>query len=45
MKFKNDVEALDALRKKHNELTGEITKAIYGQDEIINQVLVSLFSR
>lgn len=45
MKFKNDVEALDALRNKHNELTGEITKAIYGQDEIINQVLVSLFSR
>ncbi len=45
MKFKNDVEALDALRNKHNELTGEITKAIFGQDEIINQVLVSLFSR
>jgi MoxR-like ATPase len=43
--FKNDVEALDALRKKYGELLKEITKVIYGQDEIVTQVLVSLFSR
>jgi MoxR-like ATPase len=43
--FKNDVEALDALRNKYGELLKEITKVIYGQDEIITQVLVSLFSR
>jgi MoxR-like ATPase len=43
--FKNDVEALDALRNKYDELLREITKVIYGQDEIITQVLVSLFSR
>jgi MoxR-like ATPase len=45
MNFKNDVEALDALRKKYDELKKEISKVIYGQDEIITQVLVSLFSR
>jgi MoxR-like ATPase len=45
MDFKNDVEALDALRDKFNELKSEITKVIYGQDEVITQVLISLFSR
>ncbi len=45
MEFKNDVEALDALQKKFEELKNEITKVIYGQDEVITQVLISLFSR
>ncbi len=45
MNFKNDVEALDALRNKFDELTKEIGKVIYGQDEVITQVLISLFSR
>ncbi|MFZ5431744.1 MAG: AAA family ATPase [Bacteroidota bacterium] len=44
-KFKNDVEALDALREKYKELTGEITRVIYGQDQIVSQVLNTLFSR
>jgi MoxR-like ATPase len=45
MEFKNDVEALDALRDKFDILKKEITKVIYGQDKVITQVLVSLFSR
>jgi len=45
MMFKNDTEAVDALRKKHDELLGEIQKVIYGQDEIIRQVLISIFSK
>lgn len=45
MEFKNDVAALDALRDKFNELKNEIKKVIYGQDEVVDQVLVSLFSR
>ncbi len=45
MDFKNDVQALDALKSKYNELKKEITRVIYGQDEIVNQVLVALFSR
>jgi MoxR-like ATPase len=38
MEFKNDVEALDGLRDKFSELKKEITRVIYGQDEIITQV-------
>ncbi len=45
MNFKNDVEAVDALKDKINLLHTEIQKRIYGQDEIIKQVLISLFSR
>lgn len=45
MMFKNDTEAVDALRVKHDELLSEIQKVIYGQDEIIKQVLISIFSK
>ena len=45
MNFKNDVEALDALRNKFEELRKEISRVIYGQDEVVTQVLISLFSR
>ncbi len=45
MNFKNDVDALDALKNKFDELKNEITKVIYGQDEVINQVLITLFTR
>ncbi|MEN8118014.1 MAG: MoxR family ATPase [Bacteroidota bacterium] len=45
MEFKNDVAALDALRDKFEILKKEITKVIYGQDEVVTQVLISLFSR
>ncbi|HKJ41318.1 MAG TPA: AAA family ATPase [Sunxiuqinia sp.] len=45
MNFKNDVEAVDALKSKIDLLNSEIKKRIYGQDEIIKQVLISMFSR
>ena len=45
MTFKNEVEAVNALSNKFAELRSEIKKRIYGQDEIINQVLVAMFSR
>lgn len=45
MEYKSDVAALDALREKYEELKNEIKKVIYGQDEVVDQVLVSLFSR
>src|SRR5665811_1306896 len=45
MNFKNDVEGLDSLLAKFGELKTEITKVIYGQDDVITQVLISLFSR
>lgn len=45
MAYNNDVEAVNALSKKFEDLKTEIKKKIYGQDEIIDQVIVSMFSR
>lgn len=45
MDYKNEVEAVDALKTKIDLLQNEIKKRIYGQDEIIKQVLISMFSR
>lgn len=43
--FKSDAEALDALVQKYKELKGEIHKVIIGQDEVVDQVLISIFSK
>ena len=43
--FKNDVEAIDALKNKYELLQSEIKKRIFGQDAIVTQTLITLFSR
>ena len=43
--YQNNVEAIDALNQKYNELLLEINKRIYGQDQVIKEVLISVFSR
>lgn len=45
MEFKDDVQAVNALRELHDKILNEIKKAIYGQDQIIKDVLISIFSR
>ena len=40
----SDVTAINQLVIKYNELKNEIKKVIVGQDEIVEQVLVSIFS-
>ncbi|MCX6311918.1 MAG: AAA family ATPase [Bacteroidetes bacterium] len=44
MNFKSDVEAVDFFRDKHNKLRAEIGKVIVGQDDVIRDVLISIFS-
>lgn len=44
MNFKDDVEAVNALRSSNENLMNEIKRVIFGQDDIIQQVLISLFS-
>lgn len=44
MTYKNDVEAVDALKIAYNNLLNEVKKVIIGQDEIIKEVLISIFS-
>jgi MoxR-like ATPase len=45
MKFKSDVEAVDALKQSYENLSNEIKKVIYGQDQVIKEVLISIFSQ
>ncbi len=40
----SDKDLLDSLRAKCDDLKAEIAKVIVGQDEIVNQVLISIFS-
>ncbi len=44
MNYKDDVEAVEALREANSKLMKEISKVIFGQNDIVQQVLISLFS-
>ncbi len=44
IKFKDDVEAVNALKKTYENFFSEINKVIYGQDDVIKEVLISIFS-
>ncbi|TXB65457.1 MoxR family ATPase [Vicingus serpentipes] len=43
--YQNDVEAIDAFVKKYELLTKEIGKVIVGQDDVIKNLLITVFSR
>ncbi len=43
--FKSDVEGVDSLVKVYADLRSEIGKVIVGQDEVIKDVLISIFSQ
>src|ERR1022692_533271 len=45
MEYKNDVEAVDAFNIKYRALKQEIAKVIVGQDEVVKDVLISIFSK
>lgn len=45
MNYKSDVEAVDAFNVKYKELKKEIAKVIVGQDEVVKDVLISVFSK
>lgn len=45
MNFKNDVEAVEALRRAHDDILNETKKVIFGQDQIIKEIIISIFSR
>ena len=41
--FSSDVEAVDALRQTYAELRAEIGKVIVGQDQVVQDSLISIF--
>lgn len=45
IKYNSDVEAIDAFTKKYKELNLEISKVIVGQEDIVKNVLISIFSK
>jgi len=45
MQYKTDVEALDALASKYQDLRGEVGRIIVGQDEVVKNVFISIFSK
>ena len=44
VKFESDVKAVEAFGVKYKELTAEIGKVIVGQQDVIDSVLISIFS-
>ncbi len=45
MAFKSDVEAIDSLRDAYKRLDSEIGKVIIGQQDVVKDVIISIFSR
>ncbi|MEA2043282.1 MAG: MoxR family ATPase [Bacteroidota bacterium] len=43
-KFTNEAEAIDKLHEVYLKFFNEVKKAVYGQDDIIKEVLISIFS-
>ena len=41
---KSDVQAVDALAQSYRDLKQEIGKVIIGQEEVVQTVIISLFS-
>ncbi|MCK4664078.1 MAG: AAA family ATPase [Bacteroidales bacterium] len=44
MNFENDIKAVDALRSAYKKFFNEIKKVIIGQDHIVKDVIISIFS-
>jgi MoxR-like ATPase len=44
-KYNSDTEALDAFVEKYKHLKAEIGKVIVGQDEVLKNVLIAIFSK
>jgi len=45
MTEQNDIETLQNLEKAYHNLFNEVNKVIIGQDEVVKEVLISIFSR
>jgi MoxR-like ATPase len=45
MHYKNDAEAVDGLREAYQKLNAEISKVVIGQNDVVKDVLISIFSR
>ena len=44
-KFKDEVEAVDSLRVAYKQLHDEVSKVVIGQEAVVKEVLISIFSK
>lgn len=44
-KFASDVEAIDSLKEAYNRLNTEIGRVVIGQEDVVKDVIISIFSR
>ena len=44
IKFNSDVEAVAQFQQKYQALKAEIAKVIVGQEDVVEKVLISIFS-
>ncbi len=44
-KFASDVEAIDSLKEAYNRLNNEIGRVVIGQEEVVKDVIISIFSK
>jgi MoxR-like ATPase len=44
-KFASDVEAIDSLKEAYNRLNTEIGRVVIGQEEVVKDVIISIFSK
>jgi MoxR-like ATPase len=44
-KFASDVEAINGLKDAYNRLNAEIGKVVIGQDDVVKDVIISIFSK
>lgn len=42
---KNDIEAVEQLKTAYEKLSGEVKRVIIGQDKVVKEVLITIFSR
>lgn len=45
IEYKSDVEAVQAFTQKYAQLRQEVAKVIVGQDEVLKNILITIFSR
>jgi MoxR-like ATPase len=44
-KFASDVEAIDSLKDAYNRLNAEIGRVVIGQEDVVKDVIISIFSK
>lgn len=44
-KFASDVEAIDSLKDAYNRLNSEIGRVVIGQEDVVKDVIISIFSK